>query len=117
MAKKLKPNDEMHDLRINFRLEDRERLLLAAHIHTEGFAVLRKVMENEIRLLNLKLMNTDASDETQVLANHRLAKAAGMFYSGVMQCLEEQVQIAAYSASGIGTIDNPEIPPMIPEAQ
>ena len=105
--------DNIKGLEMNFTLDERECHLLAAFAVTEAFHILQRLMEQEIRLMNVKLMNTAKPEE--ILANHAVAKASGMFYVGVMQRLQEILSIETVKAAGIGTLENPEIPPMMDE--
>jgi hypothetical protein len=92
------------------QLDPRQRMVVAGYIHTEGFIILQRIMEDELRLLNQKLINTDGSNQQEVLFNHGLAKAAGMFYAGILQRIKEEVTLANSEASTIGTIQDPERP-------
>jgi len=88
---------------------------LASWIKEEGFGLYQMLMEEEIRLLNVKLLNTEAHKTDEVIANHAIAKAAAQFYVGVMQRLEEELQIEVYSAQKLGTAGNPEHLPLSEE--
>ena len=96
-------------------LDQRQRLVIAGYIHTEGFVILQRICEDELRLLNQKLINTDASNPQEVLSNHSLAKAAGMFYAGFLQRIKEEITLANSESSTIGTIQDPERPYYPPE--
>jgi hypothetical protein len=105
--------DGISGLEMTFELDDREQALLAASVRQEYFHILQKLMEQEIRLMNIKLMNT--ADEKEILRLHAIAKGAAMFYAGFMQRLQHILQIETIKAAGIGTIDNPETPPLLDE--
>jgi len=96
-------------------LDQRQRMVVAGYIHTEGFVILQRIMEDELRLLNQKLINTEVSSSVEVLANHSLAKAAGMFYAGILQRIKEEITLANSEVSTIGTIQDPERPYYPPE--
>lgn len=100
-------------LEMSFTLNDRESALLGSYVKQEAFDILQRLMEQEIRLLNIKLINLEKRDE--IVAAHAVAKGAGMFYAGVMQRLSDILQIEQIKSLGIGTLENPEIPPMIDE--
>lgn len=100
-------------LDLTFELDQRQMAILAANVRQEWFDILQKLMEQEIRLMNIKLMNT--SDPQEILRNHAIAKGAAMFYAGLIQRLTHLLQIEQIKAAGIGTIENPEVPPMLDE--
>ena len=104
---------EIKGLDLDFTLTERERGIMAASIKQEWFDILQRIMEEEIRLMNFNLVNSE--DDTRVLANHRIVKGASQFYIGVMQRLADITAIDAYNQSGIGTPENPEILPLIEE--
>jgi len=103
--------DKVKGLEMNFTLNERDSALLCSYIKTEGFDVFQKLMEQEIRMINIRLLNTDAASHQEILANHALAKGAGMFYAGFMQRLRDILQFEQAAASGIGmSPSNPEVP-------
>lgn len=104
---------EMESLNITFILSDRDRAVLSSAIKQEWFDLLQKIMEEEIRLLNVKLINTDGSDENAIVANHRIAKGAAMFYKGIIDRLNEELSQHAYNAQKMGTPENPELSPSL----
>jgi len=106
-------DENIKGLEMSFKLDERQQAVLAAHIRQEWFDILQKLMEQEIRLLNIKLLNL--SDEKEILAAHSVAKGAGMFYAGLIQRLEIILQIEKIKSEGIGSMSNPEIPPMLDE--
>jgi hypothetical protein len=105
--------ENIKGLEMSFTLDEREAHLLAAFAVTEPFHILQRLMEQEIRLMNVKLMNS--SDPQEIITNHSVAKASGMFYIGVMQRLQEILSIETVKAAGIGTAENPEVPSMLDE--
>jgi hypothetical protein len=110
----LKP-ENIQGLEMSFDLDEREESILANYVMSEAFHILQKLMEQEVRLMNLKLLNTSSSNPQEILANHAVAKAAGMFYAGLMQRLKVVLSIQEIKSEGIGTADNPEKPPMLDE--
>ena len=106
-------DDNIKGLEVNFDLSDRDRQILSGHVRTEGFDILQRLMEQEIRLLNVKLLNTETSNPAEILANHAVAKGAAMFYAGIMQRIAEVLHLEQVTASGIGTPANPEKPPLM----
>ena len=85
--------DEMKCLDIEIKLAPTERALLAAQVTQEGFDILQRLMEDQVRKFNLKLINTEASQREDVLANHALAKAVAQFYVGLIKRIEEECDI------------------------
>ena len=104
----LKPSEGANVFKPSFKLDERSMAILASAVKQEFFDILQRLMEDEIRLMNIKLLNSD--DEKTVLEAHRMVKYASMFYSGVMQRIAELTAIDAYNNSGVGTLGNPEIP-------
>ena len=98
-------------LSMNFELSEKDCALLASAVKQEWFDLLQKLMEQEVKLLNIKLLNTDTGNPQEILANHAVAKGAGMFYAGLMQRLLGILQVQQYNAQAIGTPGNPEKPP------
>jgi hypothetical protein len=96
-------------------MDPRHRLVIAGYVHTEGFIILQRLMEDELKLLNQNLINTDGSDDKAILANFHLVKAAGMFYAGIMQRIKEEITLASSEASTVGSISDPERPYYPPE--
>lgn len=108
----MKQPSDLIQLNLEFKLTDRQRAVMASAVQQEPFTILQNIMEDEVRRFHLNLMNTPVNKREDVLANHLMAKVAGMFYAGLIKRLEEEVQIATYQASGVGTIDNPETLPL-----
>lgn len=104
----LKPSSGTNVFRPTFTLDERQLGILSAAIKQEWFDILQKLMEEEIRLMNVRLVNSD--DEKEVMTAHRLVRGASMFYQGVMDRLAELTAIDAFNNSGIGKPDRPEVP-------
>jgi hypothetical protein len=98
-----------------FRLDHRQRMIVASYVHAEGFIILQRLMEDELKLLNQNLINTDQANEKAIVANFLLVKAAGMYYAGIMKRITEEVTLAGNEASTVGTIGDPEKPFYPPE--
>jgi hypothetical protein len=107
----LQINDDVKGLDMTFQLDERQIALLASVVKQEWFDIIQKMMENEVKLLNIRLINTDTANPSEILANHAVAKGAGMFYSGFIQRLQQILQVHNYTAQAIGTPENPEQPP------
>lgn len=93
----LKVNDDLKGLDIEFQLDDADRGILSASVKQQGFDILQKLMEDQVRRFNLKLINTNPADSNQVLANHYLAKAVAQFYAGLIERIEAECQIEVYN--------------------
>lgn len=89
-----------------FQLDSRQLGIMASSLKQEWFSILQKIMEDELRLLHVNLMN-QGSDEA-ILQAHKWSRGASMFYSGVMDRLQEITQVDTYNNSGVGTPENPE---------
>ena len=111
----LKVTDDVKGLDMSFDLDERQTALLASVVKQEWFDIIQKMMEQEVKLLNIRLINTETANPSEILANHAIAKGAGMFYIGFIQRLQHILQVANYNAQGIGTPENPEQPPYQPE--
>jgi len=108
-------DDAVKGLDMSFNLDDRQVAILASVVKQEWFDIIQKMMEQEVKLLNIRLINTETANPSEILANHAIAKGAGMFYIGFIQRLQQILQVHNYNAQGIGNIDNPEQPPYQPE--
>jgi hypothetical protein len=104
----IKPTDGTNVFKPTFKLDDRSLGIMCAALKQEWFDILQRLMEEEIRLMNVKLLNSD--DDATVLESHRMVKYASMFYSGVMNRIAELTMVDAYNQSGVGKPDNPETP-------
>lgn len=93
----LKITDDLKGLDIELVLDDAERGILSSSVKQQGFDILQKLMEDQVRKFNLKLINTNPADSDMVLANHYLAKAVAQFYAGLMERIEQECQIEAFN--------------------
>jgi hypothetical protein len=93
----LKIKDELKGLDVELELSDDDRAILSSSVKQQGFDILQKLMEDQVRKFNLKLINTNPADSAEVLANHYLAKAVAQFYAGLIERIEIECQIDAYS--------------------
>lgn len=89
----LKRDDAIKGIDVEVELSEQERGILTAVIKQDGFNILQRLMEDQVRKFNLKLINTPASDNEAVLANHSLAKAVAQFYVGFMRRIEQECEI------------------------
>lgn len=104
----IKPTQGVNVFKPSFKLDDRSLGIMSAAIKQEWFDILQRLMEEEIRLMTVRHMNSD--DEKAVIESHRMVKYASMFYQGVMDRLAEITAIDAFNQSGVGGPDNPEVP-------
>ena len=104
----LKPLEKQNVFRPSFKLDERQLGIMAASVRQEWWDILQRIFEEEIRIMNVRLLNS--TDEKDVLEAHRIVKGASMFYAGIMQRVGELTAIDAYNQSGVGSPENPEIP-------
>ena len=71
------------------QLTNVEQAQLAALIPTEGFQILNRLMKEEVSKFNVSLLNAKKSED--VLIAHNLAKAAAMFYQGIINRINAEV--------------------------
>jgi hypothetical protein len=109
----IKPSEGVNVFKPSFKLDERSTSILASAVKQEFFDILQKMMEEEIRLMNIRAINADDEDEQVRLL--RFVKAASMFYSGIMQHIAEITAIDAYNQSGVGNANNPEVPSYVDE--
>jgi len=109
----LKPATDMNLFKPTFTLDSQQLGIMAAAVKQEWFHILQKLMEEELRLMNVHMMNMSKNED--ILEAHRWARGASMFYSGVMDRLREITNVDNYMNSGVGTPENPEQLPLPPE--
>ncbi len=107
----LKITDDIKGLEMTFQPDERQVAILASAVKQEWFDIIQKMMEQEVKLLNVRLINTETANPNEVLANHAVAKGAGMFYVGFIQRIQHLLHEAKYIAEAIGSPQNPEQPP------
>ena len=107
----LKITEDVKGLDMTFTLDERQTAIMASAVKQEWFDIIQKMMEQEVKLLNIQLINTGSDNPNQILANHAIAKGAGMFYIGFIQRLRQIMDEWNVTSQGIGTLDNPEQPP------
>jgi hypothetical protein len=93
----LKVNDELKGMDIELNLDEQDRSLLSSYVKQQGFDILQKLMEDQVRKFNFKLLNTNPANEREVLASHYLAKAVAQFYQGLIERLEQELQIEVFN--------------------
>jgi len=90
-------SDLLKGLDVELELEDTEKSILASFVKQRGFDIIQKIMEDQCRKFNFKLINSSGADSAEVCANHLLAKAVAQFYVGLMQRINIECNINAYN--------------------
>lgn len=70
-----------------------DRAHLNVLVTMEGFKVLQNIMESEVEKFKVALLNANPSKHDEVIAAHQLAKAAAMFYAGVVKRLNSELEL------------------------
>jgi hypothetical protein len=86
---------------VEIELDDKQRALLASAVKQEWFDIVQKIMVDQVKKFNLKLINTDPSNREEVLAAHHLAKAVAQFYVGFMKKISDICEVVEYSDSRV----------------
>lgn len=73
------------------QLDPTDRAHLVQIATSEGFRVLQRIMKAEVDKFVLAQINADPSNEAEVLAAHRMAKAAAQFYQGMTNRINEEL--------------------------
>jgi len=107
--------EDIKGLEMTFAPTERQIAILASAVKQEWFELMQKMMEQEVKLLNIKLINTGTANPAEILANHAIAKGAAMFYAGFIQRIQQLLTEASYTNLGIGSPENPEKPPYVTE--
>lgn len=71
------------------RLEGVELAHLSVLAAMPGYRVLHRILRSEVDKFIISLINADGSDDAEILARHRLAKAASQFYQGATDRINE----------------------------
>jgi hypothetical protein len=106
----LKVTNELKGLDIEFELSDDERGVLAASVKQRGFEIMQRIMEDQVRKFNFKLLDCNPAKQEEVLAAHFIAKGVAQFYTALMEKIENECQIVAYSNRKPKIEDATEIP-------
>src|SRR5271156_2237513 len=93
----LKENNELRGLDIELNLTDDGRGVLAASVKQRGFEIMQKIMEDQVRKFNFKLLDCNPAKQEEVLAAHFIAKGVAQFYTALMEKIENECQIVAYT--------------------
>jgi hypothetical protein len=92
----LRVTNELRGLDIELGLTDDERGILAASVKQRGFEILQRVMEDQVRKFNFKLLDTNPAKQDEVLAAHFIAKGVAQFYTALIEKIEQECQIVAW---------------------
>lgn len=76
----------------DLQLDTTDRANLAGLSSNEGFKVLQRIMRSEVDKFVVKLINTDPAKPKEIIAAHRLAKAAAQFYTAISNRVNEEIQ-------------------------
>jgi hypothetical protein len=99
---------DTQSVNVSFSLDSRQRQVLSAFIQQEGWDIMQKLMESEVREFNVAVANTPVSKPDDVLAKHKVAVAASQFYQGLINRVREELGLHNYQAAHLGTMANPE---------
>jgi len=89
--------DLLKGLEVELTLDNAEKSVLSSFVKQRGFDLIQKIMEDQVRKFNFKLINTDPANSAEVCANHYLAKAVAQFYVGLMKRINDECSINAYN--------------------
>lgn len=89
----------------NVRLNDVERSQLHVIIRTEGFKILKRIMEDEVEKFKVRLLNASGTKPEEVLEAHNRAKAAAQFCVGVFNTINAEME---YLSKSPKASDEPE---------
>ena len=92
------------------KFDQRQRSIIAGTVNGEFFGLIQRMLEDQLKLFNQRLINTENSNAAEVVSNHAMAKASGMVYTGLLQRISEEIALSANEASTIGSISDPERP-------
>ena len=93
-----KVSDEIKGLQCEVTLTEKERAVLASYVKMEGFDIIQKLMEDQVRRFNLKLINTPNANKAEVLSHHGLAQSIAQFYVGLMNRIATECEIEVFNA-------------------
>lgn len=80
-----------HSFNPDMTLDSRDRAYLGQMMALPGYKVMHRLFRAELDKFFVVLLNTRAGDGDDVLAAHKMAKAAAMFYEGVTNRINEEV--------------------------
>jgi hypothetical protein len=93
----LKVTNELKGLDIELELTDDERGVLSASVQQRGFEIMQRIMEDQVRKFNFKLLDTNPAKQDEVLAAHFIAKGVAQFYTALMEKINDECGIHAYT--------------------
>lgn len=80
-----------HSFEPDLYLDRTEQAQLSQIVYLPGYKVLHRLFRSEVDKFFVVLLNTDAADDHAIVAAHKMAKAAAMFYEGVTNRVNEEV--------------------------
>jgi len=66
---------------------------LSSMVAMPGFQVLNRLMRSECDKLIMALINADPGSSDEILAKHGIARAASVFYDGIINTINECIDI------------------------
>lgn len=69
-------------------LNDLEQAQLATLVNSQGWPVLKKVMQSKVEQFNVDLLNVSNAKTEEIVAKHAIAKAAAMYATMLITELE-----------------------------
>jgi hypothetical protein len=93
----LKVTNELKGLDIELELTEDERGVLAASVKQRGFEIMQRIMEDQVRKFNFRLLDANIANQNEVVAAHLIAKGVAQFYTALMEKIESECQIVAYT--------------------
>lgn len=75
-----------------YRLNEGERGQLVALRQMPGFQILLNIMESEVAKFSNAWINISAEKDAEILASHKLAKAASQFYQGLVNTINGEME-------------------------
>lgn len=70
-----------------------DRTSLLSMLRSDGFRVLQKIMKAKCDAYITVLLNANPANDEEVLAAHRMAKAAAQFYESVTNQINEEIMM------------------------
>ncbi len=87
-------------------LEREEVAQLASLVAQPGFKSLQKIMRSGVDQFTVRMLN--AGNEEEVIAGHKLAKAAAMYYTWVTNTLTNSIAEYVYSVPNDNPVESAE---------
>lgn len=82
---------------VDIELEIFEKARLAATVASGGFDPIKKILLSEVEKFSTDLLNADIANEAEIVAKHRLAKAAAQICTMVVNRINREIEEYNYS--------------------